>query len=134
MGRFETEVMTQPDNLGSLVSLSGRWIDRIAERRPASASRARVQSRELHADAGIAGRHCEVVTDQPARKACEDRCEAHRTRALHDLPNGGGRRAARSVPAHSSDDRRASTKANSAMLSHAAPPHAPTSGGTASEN
>ena len=37
MGRFETEVMTQPDNLGSLVSLSGRWIDRIAERRPMKA-------------------------------------------------------------------------------------------------
>jgi hypothetical protein len=29
--------MTQPDNLGSLVSLSGRWIDRIAERRPMTA-------------------------------------------------------------------------------------------------
>src|ERR1035437_10275573 len=37
MGRFETEVMTQPDNLGSLVSLSGQWIDRIAERRPMTA-------------------------------------------------------------------------------------------------
>src|SRR5450755_2693366 len=37
MGRFETEVMTQPDNLGSLVSLSGKWIDRIAERRPMTA-------------------------------------------------------------------------------------------------
>jgi hypothetical protein len=37
MGRFETDVMTQPDNLESLVSLSGRWIDRIAERRPMTA-------------------------------------------------------------------------------------------------
>ncbi|MGK2961664.1 MAG: IS1380 family transposase [Gemmatimonadaceae bacterium] len=37
MGRFETEVMTQPDNLGVLVSLSGMWIDRIAERRPMKA-------------------------------------------------------------------------------------------------
>ena len=37
MGRFETEVMTQPDNLGTLVLLSGRWIDRIAERRPMTA-------------------------------------------------------------------------------------------------
>src|ERR1019366_10795346 len=37
MGRFETEVMTQTDNLGSLVSLSGQWIDRIAERRPMTA-------------------------------------------------------------------------------------------------
>jgi hypothetical protein len=37
MGRFETGVMTQPDNLGSLVSLSGMWVDRIAERRPMTA-------------------------------------------------------------------------------------------------
>lgn len=37
MGRFETEVMTQSDNLGSLVSLSGMWIDRVAERRPMTA-------------------------------------------------------------------------------------------------
>src|ERR1019366_3605895 len=37
MGRFETEVLTQPDNLGSLVSLSGQWIDRIAQRRPMTA-------------------------------------------------------------------------------------------------
>jgi len=37
MGRFETEVMTQPDNLGSLVALSGMWIDRVAERRPMTA-------------------------------------------------------------------------------------------------
>ena len=34
MGRFETEVMTEPENFQALVSLSGRWIDRIAERRP----------------------------------------------------------------------------------------------------
>jgi Transposase DDE domain group 1 len=37
MGRFETEVMTQPENFEALVSLSGKWIDRIAERRPMSA-------------------------------------------------------------------------------------------------
>ena len=37
MGRFETELMTQPGNLGSLASLSGMWIDRIAERRPVTA-------------------------------------------------------------------------------------------------
>ena len=37
MGRFETEVMTLPGNLGALVSLSGHWIDRVAERRPMKA-------------------------------------------------------------------------------------------------
>ena len=34
MGRFETEVLTQPDNLAALTSLSGKWIDRLRERRP----------------------------------------------------------------------------------------------------
>ena len=72
-----------------------------------------------------AGRHREMVADQPEGKA---RREACRPRALHDLPDGGGRRAARSIPAHSSDDRRASTTANSAMLTHTALPHVPING------
>src|SRR5208283_4932830 len=34
MGRFETEVLTQPENLAALMDLSGKWIDRLRERRP----------------------------------------------------------------------------------------------------
>src|SRR5271163_1817302 len=34
MGRFETEVLTQKDNLAALTDLSGKWIDRLRERRP----------------------------------------------------------------------------------------------------
>ena len=34
MGRFETEVLTQPGNLAALTSLSGKWIDRLRGRRP----------------------------------------------------------------------------------------------------
>jgi hypothetical protein len=34
MGRFETEVLTQPENLAALTNLSGKWIDRLRERRP----------------------------------------------------------------------------------------------------
>jgi hypothetical protein len=34
MGRFETEVLTQPGNLAALTNLSGTWIDRLRERRP----------------------------------------------------------------------------------------------------
>ena len=79
-------------------------------------------------------RHREMVADEPAGEAREDRREASRTRALHDLPDGGGRRAARSVPAHSANDRRASTWANSAMLSQAATPHAGSHGRTASDD
>src|SRR5271170_1523724 len=34
MGRFETEVLTQPENLAALTNVSGKWIDRLRERRP----------------------------------------------------------------------------------------------------
>ena len=34
MGRFETEILTQPDNQTALTNLSGRWIDRLRERKP----------------------------------------------------------------------------------------------------
>src|ERR1700689_399339 len=34
MGRFETEVLTQPRNLKALTKLSGKWIDRLRERQP----------------------------------------------------------------------------------------------------
>jgi hypothetical protein len=34
MGRFETEVLTQRDNLKELTKLSGKWIDRLRERQP----------------------------------------------------------------------------------------------------
>jgi hypothetical protein len=32
MGRFETDMLTQPENLNGLMELSGRWIDRANER------------------------------------------------------------------------------------------------------
>ena len=34
MGRFETEVLTQPGNLAELTRLSGLWIDQLRERQP----------------------------------------------------------------------------------------------------
>ena len=34
MGRFETEVLTQPRNLKALTKMSGKWIDRLRERQP----------------------------------------------------------------------------------------------------
>ena len=34
MGRFETEMLTQPDNLAVLADLPGRWIDLVHDRRP----------------------------------------------------------------------------------------------------
>ena len=34
MGLFETEVLTQPENLSALMDLSGRWIDTVHRRKP----------------------------------------------------------------------------------------------------
>jgi hypothetical protein len=34
MGRFETTVLTQTDNLDALMGLSGKWIDRLQQRKP----------------------------------------------------------------------------------------------------
>jgi len=34
MGRFETQMLTQPDNLAALADLPGRWIDAVHDRRP----------------------------------------------------------------------------------------------------
>ena len=34
MGRFETEMLTQPDNRAALADLPGRWIDTVHDRRP----------------------------------------------------------------------------------------------------
>ena len=33
MARFETDVLTQPDNLAALMELPGKWIDRVQQRR-----------------------------------------------------------------------------------------------------
>jgi len=34
MGRFETEILTQPKNLEILVDLPGKWVDRVHQRKP----------------------------------------------------------------------------------------------------
>jgi hypothetical protein len=34
MGRFETEWLTRPENLAALADLTGRWIDKVHQRRP----------------------------------------------------------------------------------------------------
>jgi hypothetical protein len=34
MGRFETEMLTQPDNLAALIDLPGHWIDAVHDKRP----------------------------------------------------------------------------------------------------
>jgi len=34
MGRFETEMLTRPENLAALIDLPGRWIDAVHDKRP----------------------------------------------------------------------------------------------------
>src|ERR1700687_3604033 len=84
------------------------------------------------AHAGVARQNKEVVIDKPAGKARQDRREACRPWVLHDLPSGRG--AEGIIPAHSANDQRTTIRANGAMLSQAAPPHAPVDGRTASDN
>ena len=34
VSRFETEVLTDPDNLAALTAIPGQWVDRVRQRRP----------------------------------------------------------------------------------------------------
>jgi len=34
VGRFETEVLADPENLVEIMALSGRWIDQVRQRKP----------------------------------------------------------------------------------------------------
>ena len=58
---------------------------------PAPTPRARLQSRQLHADTRVARCSGAVVTDHAARKARQDRREDRPPRSLHRLPDGRGR-------------------------------------------
>ena len=52
MGRFETEMLTQPENLAALVDLPGRWIDAVHDKRPPKAITLDMDSSEspVHGD------------------------------------------------------------------------------------
>jgi hypothetical protein len=80
------------------------------QRRPASASCAGLQSRQLHADAGPAGGGQAVVADEPAGKTREDRRQGRVPWPLRHLPDGRGRSAEGIVPGSLAADRRTATK------------------------
>jgi len=52
MGRFETGMLTQPENLAALIDLPGRWIDAVHDRRPPKVITLDMDSSEspLHGD------------------------------------------------------------------------------------
>src|SRR5665648_962609 len=85
------------------------------QRRPASASRARLQSRQLHADAGSAGGGQAVVADEPAGEARQDRRQGRAPWSLRHLPDGRGRGAEEIVPGNLAADRRTATKTGSSV-------------------
>ena len=76
------------------------------QRRPASASRARLQSRQLPAHAGDAGADQRLVADQPQGEADQDRRQGRQSRSLCCFPDGRGRRLASSVRRHPATDHR----------------------------
>ena len=71
-----------------------------------SVARAGLQSRQLHADAGLARGGRAVVADQPAGEADQDRCQGRAPRPLRRLPDGRGRGAERTVRENPATDRR----------------------------
>src|SRR5271156_1340353 len=90
------------------------------QRRPPSASRARLQSRQLPAHAGDAGADQRLVADEPQGKANQDRREGRAPRALRRLPDGRGRRSETSVRRHPSARRgtaAAAAHVNSSVIS-----------------
>ena len=87
MGRFETEVLTQPGNLKALTKLSGKWIDRLRERQPmrelildlvslsgSTTSGARRSSGSRKARTPSNGRGCPVTTLWTTRCGCNCSC------------------------------------------------------------
>ena len=80
------------------------------QRRPASASRAGLQSRQLHANAGSAGGGQAVVADELQGKARQDRRQGRAPWPLRHLPDGRGRGAEEIVPGNPAADRRTAIK------------------------
>src|SRR5450756_2300023 len=81
------------------------------ERRPASASCARLQSRQFLADARNTGADQGLVADEPEGEADQDRREGGESRTLCRLPDGRGRHPTGNVPEDFAADRRTATAA-----------------------
>jgi hypothetical protein len=77
-----------------------------------SASRARLQSRQLPAHAGDAGADQGLVDDDAARKADQDRREGRRSRALRLVPDGRGCSTAQRLRRHLAHDHGTSAASN----------------------
>jgi hypothetical protein len=77
-----------------------------------SASRARLQSRQLPAHAGDAGADQGLVDDDAARKADQDRREGRRSRALRLVPDGRGCYTVQRLRRHLAHDRGTSAASN----------------------
>src|ERR1035437_5597703 len=75
------------------------------ERRPASASCARLQSRQFLADARNTGADQGLVADEPEGEADQDRREGGEPRTLCRLPDGRGRHPTANVPGDFAADR-----------------------------
>ncbi len=76
------------------------------QRRPPSASCARLQSRQFPSHAGDAGADQGLVADEPQGKADQDRREGRQPRPLCRLPDGGGSNSQKPLRRHLAADRR----------------------------
>ena len=89
------------------------------QHRSASTPRPGLQHGQLPAHPGASARDGTMVADVAARKGGQDRGQGRRPRALHHIPDGRGRRAARSVQGYPGNDRRPALPTGRAMLMRA---------------
>jgi len=149
MGRFETEVLTQPKNMAALAggevlqrSWHGGTVDQGRQERrevdtaelprlrgqpgAAAAVRPGIQPGELPSSAGTAeGGEALVVDDTPGQ-AHQDWCEGRPPRPVRRVPDGGGRCATAAVPGDSGSDSTAASARDGAPMR---PTHDETAGG-----
>ncbi len=74
------------------------------QRRPAAASRPGLQSRQLHADAGLAEGDRALVADHAAGETGQDRRQGGQPRSIRHFPIGGGGSAEGTVPENPEPD------------------------------
>ena len=95
MGRFETEMLTRPENLRALIELPGRWIDAVHDKRPPKVITLDMDSSEspVHGDQCRTGsiQECrdagEVSTAPPEHLWSRSWCVAHCCGAWNELIN-----------------------------------------------
>ena len=114
MGRFETEILTQPQNLKALINQPGQWVDEVHQRKSINEIILDMDSsdsptfgkqegsaynnghfgytcyRQLPETFCVAQIYKRLVTANHARKARQNRSQSSKSRSLCDISDGRG--------------------------------------------